>query len=189
VKFVHVANSIELERQSHIIRAHPRWDCRPGGRVGRICPAGQRQDCAVILQSHVVLTRRKDFTVTFKAEGHIDRSLVDGEGSRCAKDGCKNEHPRNRAHNCILLLKEHPRLCKIPTTGQRNSQGVAEVVESNPFRSTKCLLRSVAFLQKWRAHASVSLADFAKIVEQLGSQKVSFLSVTQQFNTTRRWVG
>jgi DNA invertase Pin-like site-specific DNA recombinase len=58
------------------------------------------------------------------------------------------------------------------------------VVESNPFPSTKCLLRSVAFLQKWRAHASVSLADFAKIVEQLGSQKVSFLSVTQPFNTT-----
>ena len=33
-----------------------------------------------------------------------------------------------------------------------------------------------------------SLSDFAKIVESFDSQNVSFVSVTQQFNTTT-WMG
>ena len=34
-----------------------------------------------------------------------------------------------------------------------------------------------------------SLADFAKIVEVFDKHGVSFVSVTQQFNTTTRWAG
>ena len=34
-----------------------------------------------------------------------------------------------------------------------------------------------------------SLADFAKIVEALDARGVSFVSVTQQFNTTTPWAG
>jgi len=34
-----------------------------------------------------------------------------------------------------------------------------------------------------------SLADFAKIVEILDAKGASFVSVTQQFNTTTRWDG
>jgi hypothetical protein len=107
MKFVHIANSIELKRQSRIVRAHLRGDCYPRERVGRVCLAGQRQECAVTLQNHVVLTRRKNFAVTFKAEGHIDRSLVDREGRRCAKDGRKNEHPSNRAHITVSSCRKN----------------------------------------------------------------------------------
>ena len=34
-----------------------------------------------------------------------------------------------------------------------------------------------------------SLADFAKIVELFDAPGVSFVSVTQAFNTTTRWAG
>ena len=34
-----------------------------------------------------------------------------------------------------------------------------------------------------------SLADFAKLVELFDQHNVSFVSVTQQFNTTRPWAG
>ena len=34
-----------------------------------------------------------------------------------------------------------------------------------------------------------SLADFAKLVELFDDHKVSFVSVTQAFNTTTSWAG
>jgi hypothetical protein len=107
-KFRYITVPIELHRQVRIHGILVRGQCHPGCPVRRVCPAGQSQQSAVVTQAYVIATRRKNPAVAFKAEWHIDRNSIGSKGCRCAKGGCKNEHPQNRTHKNILLLKEHP---------------------------------------------------------------------------------
>ena len=67
----------------------------------------------------------------------------------------------------------------------RRQHGAARPGSSSWPTSTPA--RSTAWLSTRSTAWSRSLLDFARIMEVFDRKKVSFVSVTQQFNTTTRW--